>query len=743
MTKHKIAETYQDVLGFFLERTHFYSGHYWSTESEHDPGLTTMQLLANAVALLEEEYHALQGETAMFEHLPYSPWQQAVQDEAGTLHFKPHLTAPIAQDFKSSPAVSEDIRCIIEAIPGISRAWVHKKKIEDTTLLVAFAAVMPSLKGNVTTKEEIPSEQKEQILRSVSWRLQKAQGLCQPVLPAREAVPFPLCLSVTLECEPCEFDGAQTQKADVPAKIANVMAAVEEFLHSGSYPKTCFQAADLLPHLKGVTALRCGSVIEGINNFFQGHEQITLSDTQDFFKIICWQFSLEHAHHVRDATPDELRMAKYLCTAQSVRDVWTKQWFKPTEQQDNTALEGKDTAYTSDFTRANQIMIHQQFPSCYNIDNTTAKPPVEALQMQGWLLLFEQLLADMVNPLDSSDRYFQFHPLQPIDFVGNIAHPLLSKLSATEEYHETFAAMTANEQHFSQLPRNLLLHLAALQGERMWRHAEDIDTQGKNSLDADDIAFCLRRLAYCNGHRLSDSRQQGIGRLELGGAILEERLSMLIRPLTDLAPKLPQRYFDMRFTPNPLTGDDEFRCYIRDDEGNIRIICDLMSSNPLEAERVALMVLRLAGLSDHYSLSDKTIRIGWLAKLPNQYSELEASACIKACEEWAKTLLPPWVKVLSYEELGQRLPYCLAVLIEAEDIPQSHRDSLTDEIRQNIPAHLYPRIFFLTREDRRRVDWLLRGPDGSGFNLECSRFIALRNILDQYEQTQNLASSNE
>lgn len=761
MLKHSIAETYAETFEFLKERTSYYSGKQWSTESEHDPGLTSMQLLANALALLEEKYTALLDKPSIFSNTSYSAWHPTPEDQK-IFHFKPHFTAPTKQDFKTIPAVSEDIRNMAEKSPGIKRAWTSKANPEHPVLLVEFAEVMPALNNDGNNEEEVSAKQKTKILHALAVRLQEFQGFCQPVLPVREAVPFPLCMHIALQCELHEINGNALQKKGVPAQIAAAMNAVGEFLYSGIQAKTSFQLVDLQSYLENVSSVQCTSFIGDTHTalenekFFHGYEQITLSEEHDFFHITQWSFSLEHLAHRRDASPDEIHIAKHLQSLSDLHTVWTEQWFEPEKQIAESKETQEDSPIPlSDTLKADQILVHKQFPACYNLDKENGNVSAENLQMQGWLLLFEQLLADMEKPLSLAsenciDRYFQFSPLELANLVGLVPHASLDKLSAVGKYEEKLMSMTSKETHFSQLPKTMLKYLAALQGEETWACYEDTEkytreekeSQAKRILDEENIAFWLRGLAMSNGRRLSNNRRIGVRQFELGGNILEDRLSVLLRALRSCRPKLSQRNFTICLSPNPVTGEDEFRCYIFDSAKKLRIICDVMAPSPEEAERIAFMVLHFAKIPKHYFLDGEKIRIGWLAKLPAVDSlakdSVDVSSQIKECVEWVKTLLAPWVKVISYEDLGEPLPYCLAVLVAEEDVPQKHRETLEIGIRKQIPAHLFPRVFFLNQKDKKRVDLLSQEADGLGFSTEHARFSELRNILRQYEETQKL-----
>lgn len=732
MTKFAIAETYEEVLDFFQERIRFYSGERWSMKSEHDPGLTTVQLLANAVALLEDEYHALPGRPSLFNDAPRSPWQP-IQIKDGVPRSNPDFTSFTAQDFKTLPAVSEDIIRMAESVPGVKRAWIQKANQKDIALLLEFAAVMPRAKGGNETSEYLSDKQKQSILRLVCGRLKECRGFCQPELPVREAVPHSLTMWLELQGNFHKTGGEQMQKKDVTTELAAVMEAVGEFLHPGTYLKKSFYPAELLVHFGGMTAVTCGIINDGIDRSFSGHEQVTLPDGKDVFMVRQWRFSLEYADHFRDATPAEILMAKYIYDARSVHEAWTGQWFGPVEQHGSAKTKGQNVIHLPAPARADKIMLHKQFPACYRLDENDEKSSEQILQMQGWLLLFEQLLADMAIPLDSPERYFKLDPLEPADFVGNIGHPLLSKLSVAERYQEALEASTAEDEYFLQLPRRtMLLHFAALQGEAGWFNLEDKKEQAEETLHDDDISLWLHRLACYNGQRLSRGRSLNEAQYEFEGGILEERLAMLLSQLCPLASTQSHLYYFYTHKElNPITAKVEYRCAIMDRHNSERIICNVMSPNSIEAKRIATMALRLARLSCHYSLDDETVRLGSLAQLPGTYSSQEALVRIGECQEWAKNVLLPWVRVLDYKEIDAAYPYCLIVFMAEEDVPQKYRDTLTDAIQQHIPAHLSPYIFFLSSVDRREVNKALRSED-AGFFIE-NRILILQKIIKKIQ----------
>lgn len=482
---------------------------------------------------------------------------------------------------------------------------------------------------------------------------------------------------------------------------------------------------------------------------------------------------------------------------------------------------------------ATQPLLYEQFPEIYGLKRlfeeagSASGPeydPASALQLHGWLLLFERLLAEAREPLEQPERYFTPDPApvghsapEPAgvpEELSSGAYDLLPGLPGG-------GALSARQQHSPaggrfhlERRRNLLLHLAALQGEEPWFDPEDLrleDELGRalpperaeryNRL----LAVWLRALPRLNGRRLLRRWRDGGNFLESGGlSPLEERISMLLLPYQaaaackaagtagqpygaagsqnraageasenqsgDSTQSLDWRNcFEMRKTANGLTGRDEYRCYIRDARGRLRIVCTQLAPTPEQAELVAAAALRLAALPVHYHVEQGRVRIGWLAELhlPEACAESKGAASggqsrqncpdfpsdktegtpktgpgtrsgslrreVRRAVEWARSLLPPWVCVLDYSELGEARPFELAVLAEAELVPPRRREAVEARIRAHVPAHLLPRVFFVSPEQRRRADALLHAPDSANYESLHLRYSGLLDLLRELE----------
>jgi hypothetical protein len=166
-------------------------------------------------------------------------------------------------------------------------------------------------------------------------------------------------------------------------------------------------------------------------------------------------------------------------------------------------------------------------------------------------------------------------------------------------------------------------------------------------------------------------------------------------------------FFDIRLVRDSLTGRDEYRCYVRDADRELRLVCSLVGRSPEEAEKAGIMALSFARSPEHYHRTATGLSIAWLAKVAGAENDVPDEEIIRETAAWAKSLSPPWLHVLEYPVLGKARPYEILVLLEEGVVPPELRAGLIERIAAQTPAHILPHVAFLSREDRFKADLLL------------------------------------
>ncbi|MFT4300317.1 MAG: hypothetical protein QM579_01040, partial [Desulfovibrio sp.] len=605
-----------------------------------------------------------------------------------------------------------------------------------------------------TAQTQSGREQKERILREVNSRLVQWQQLCRPVLRAEEIRLDPLEADVTLE-----LAVSPVEPRALLALVAELMTTAEEYLRpSGAIPHAIrpsvmnaflahfFQDANVNVRdavLKGIHAL---SLRNAAGKSVLTKEVLSLGKGYDAFAISKWNIRVGRAGFYEELNMEELRHAAYLAECHLTEKLRQQQW-RITETLEP---QPKTTEYPSITEEASKpAFLHEQLPACYNaasVENgKTGKNLAEARQLQGWLLLFEQLLADALLPLRNPSALFAPRTPEPEELCADTESPLLCVLTDGPSYRSGMGDAVRQGGDFLRRCEALLLHLAALQGEEPWflpeytnQDSSPPSTTAEHRLEL--LAYWLRHLPWLNGRRLlKNSPQAEMLQINAGNDPLEQRLALLLLPFTLNGPAPAQRFFDIRLERNTTTEQDEYRCYIRDAEQRLRIICKIAASSLEEAEFIGLHVMRLAGYAEQYHITDEDIRIGWLAALAEEDSPMASDAPLSPFDRiskttaWAKALLPAWVKVVDYEAIGENRPFEMAVFLEQALVPPAWRPSLEQAIQKHIPAHILAHVFFINPEERRLMDALLysteKSTEASMHNLNTK----LRQFIHSFE----------
>jgi len=722
MKQHAIAVEYGAFLQEAKELATFFSGKNWVVEGEHEPGLTQLEILANALALLCERYEEALAESGLFVE------KSVIPELMDTFLFGEDTAAHAAKTFSTQPAGKEALCQDIESLPGVRRAWVFwREKEAAPEMLVEFLPVL-----DMEEKEEAfalntqtmglayTRERKQSLLEKAAARCRHLRGVGQPPLKVREVRLAPLegDLSLTLPRLP--------DKTAIPPLAAKLLLAAEAFLRPRGKPRAWAFPHEMNAFLSAKLAEEgMHGAFVTVRLFAPGKEakaqgEYALAEEEDAFAFLPRHIRLFFGTGSMELRPKEIRQAEYFSSLAQLAQKRPLPKAAPEKQPRAPHTE--------------EPKLHEQFPQAYGLMDETIGDAVrqgEVRQLQGWLLLFEQLLADALQPLKNPQALFAPVVAKPETWFA-VGGGALQSLLTQKEALQAGILKAAEEGGFLLHSSKLLLHLAALQGEEAWFGHEAFEAGGfEEACWPKLLAYWLRHLPWLNGCRL------GAGHAEFGMSAghfpsvlspMEARLSMLLLPYKGHAPPLARSFFDIQLTCNPVTGEDEYRCYMKDEEGKPRIISLLAGQSQAEAARAGMLALHFARMPEHYHRTKTGIKISWVAALAGEENAACDAVRIRETVAWAERMLPPWLRVLEYPLLGEAHACEALVLVEEEAIPPEWRADFLKQVEAQTPAHLLLHVVFLSAKERRKAELLLHAstqegmPQGGWIHQQLTRF---------------------
>ena len=698
MNKHAIASEYGAFLREARELAVFFSGRNWNAGSEHDPGLTQLEILTNALALVCERYDQAFAEGGLFVAPGSGTGWATGPDSADMFFLANDANLPEAEEFHAEPAVREDLCRDMESLAGLRRVWiVRRDETSGPEMLVEFAPVLDmrgeafALNGQSADAAHI-LKRKREILEEAADRCRRLRGAGQPALGVREVRLTPL------QAEINAILPDMPERAKLPALAADLLLAADDYLRPRYEPRSAAVPRELAACLaarlseKGADNVSVTVRLSAASgNASGGYDEQRLASGDDAFAVSHWQIGISSGASLLELSAREIRKAEYLARLALAA-----------ESRMAVAAARPEKPFPPDLR---EPKLHEQFPELYKAAGENIDDPVrwgEVRQFQGWLLLFEQLLADALHLLRNSPALFAAGATRPENWFA-ARGGALQKLLTDETAYKAGILEAAEAGGFAARCCDLLLHLAALQGEEPWCGRERIAEE--DSRWPEILACWLRHLPWLNGRRMSAAMWPEYS--DSGLSPLEARLTMLLLLYGKRLPLAARQFFDIRVVRDALTGRDEYRCYIRDADRALRIVCLLVGRSPEEAARAGMMALSFARLPEHYHRTATGVTIAWVAVLADAAGGAADDERIRETAAWAASLLPPWLRVLEYPILGETHPFEALVLLEEEAVPAEMRDELRERISAHMPAHVLPHVAFLSREERRKADMLL------------------------------------
>ena len=784
------------------------AGKLWSDHNLHDPGITTLELLCYALT-----------------DLAY----RASAPVADLLARPPGSLASAAPDFHSAaqilpcrPLTEADYRRLLIDLDGVRNAWLEPARqslfadtIEGRLSLVdsgEVGVIEVPLRGLVDVWLELEEGAREAEVLVVARRLlHRSRNLGQdferiePIAEQR----YHLCAELELESD------ADTSRvhADVLFEVAEQLSprvprhSLEELLDRGVAVEEIFDGpaleggfilAEELERAALPRELRLSDVIAAIMRVpgVVAISELVLSPSgASAPPPDPWTLPVPAGHCAR-LDPGASRLVSFkrglLASADPAR-VAARLAARLAQ-----AAPGASGARDLEIPRGQFLdlgrhdSLQNDFPQTYGLSwdglpsGATEERAVQVRQLQGYLLFFDQLLADYLAQLaHAADLFSSAGPAAPTCF-----HQFVDSFrDARETYgpgslQELQAMLDGLDPEAAQLAQRhaLLDHLLARFAEDFARYADLLHTTfGVSAQEGIDS----KRAFLDDYPRLSSARGLGWDLGERDPARLwdtdnvsglERRVARLLgmpnsdrRNLSDLSYDL---YAEIDSTP-----DDEFRFRVRrHDTGKIILSASTRYATPEAAQVEMRAAILLAQSQEHYSRLETSDGRFYFNIVDDLQEVIARRIEYFATDELREAAITDLIRYLrgAYSEEGlyliedlllrprgpedPLLPICKGAAGCADADPYSYRVHLLlpafghrfgqpafrayaeQTLREECPAHLLPKICWLDREDMARVegayrDWifLVTGVDDSNRRRKLEDlFAALAEVKNTY-----------
>ena len=716
------SSDYPQLLAAALEDIDALAGGKWNERGEHDPGLTLLELLCYSLGHMLERY-AVPLPELLVAGAGRPVWQAISgqgRDPCGrTQHvFIPEAAPlpPAGVFLDAAPVTAGDYRLRLLRSSSVVAAWVRQTPECDQ----AWSAL-------VELSPSVPPQETLAVLAGLNARLEALRCLGQPALVVEPMQPVLLGIRGRVELA----DGA-----DSTAILTDVIAAVEEWLRplasakGGGWPRRDADSGEAERLVLSLPLVRAASgiLLERLDRIpgragaadapeAGSQAEPRLRDARQGFTLR--ESSLEFTNGPPD-TPAAFHFAARRRAASS-----------PGASRSPRATPARRAA------QPDHESLHNLFPALYGLgeaDTPSADEPerlAATRQMQAFVILCEQFLADLVPPLAKAGQWLPGYAPEPDMMAGHIACcPALPRLAGSVRRYREQLAAHGNGLRFAAFGRDLTRHAAARMGHSA---ASAPDPSGTVALRDLGVQW-LHALPYLDRSRFSalpgSCVHPGLGLP--GGNALEERLAFLLArhyaaPLCD-----PRMGMILSSEKNPHSERTEYRFYLTDDTGAPLWAGAGMHRRRARAEHAAALALHACADETRYRASSGPpyvlfVTDGTGAILAESTATADSQSMLRdmlsSCLRSAARHILPWVRVLEGHLLhGTEGRFLLHVLLTKGDLGPAHTPAVERECAAHIPAHLRPRFHWLGRHEERAFRSILAagaGPD----------YTALRDML--------------
>lgn len=461
------------------------SGHIWTDYNVHDPGLTILEQLC--LAITDIGYRIDLDMKTLLADSENDPYRSL---------FPPH------EILTTNPVTILDMRKLVLDVPGVRNAWVEKVteylppfyyKFEERelTLVPQSKDERVRLKGLYQIsfeREDVTNLQ--DVEGAVRQCLHSTRNICEDFVDVRELDEERILLSATIELG--EVEDANQLAAELLHQMANYISPrinfhtlqamlakgyrVDEAMDGPLLQHGFIDSAELREYSKH-TQLYASDMIRDIMDIdgVLAVQNLLISSANDADQ---WVVDLDPDKAPQldaRATIDNIRFVRDNLPAAVDASIVYSRFRKLQEAGRATPLHPKDATILVE--RVEQLdleaydSVQNQFPTNYGISelgletSVPDKRKAQALQLKGYLVFFEQILANYFSQLahlkdqfsffNENDRTYFFQELT--DRVPNIDKVLIDKA----RYRESLESLTETPEVAQQRKNRFLNHLMA------------------------------------------------------------------------------------------------------------------------------------------------------------------------------------------------------------------------------------------------------------------------------------------
>jgi len=817
----------QPLFELGLRQVRAYARERWTDHNIHDPGITALELLCHAITDLC--YRA---------SYPIEDLLAAPGDNKAAMAKLFHSARP---SLGNRPLTELDYRKLLIDVPGVRNAWIHPVEriyfvdtveselvhtdpgvpgVRDVPLQGLFGALIEY------ADPAAPPAQRQAVLDAAAARLQANRTLCTDFVEVEAVEPQDFRVCAEIEIEP-GADAAQVHAA--------VLAAVQQHLRPGVRR---YRRGELLERRNpdGTPYLTDPDLFDGplLENGFIDAAELAQAELRPMIRlsdVISLLMDLEGVKAIREivirpidededtgASRWEIPVAQRkratldagrsrLVLYKGSMPVPATGWPAPYEQ----LLQQAEAAFaprrpTEDRpiplgqyrNPAVYTSVQTHFPALYGIGEAGLAPgagparEAQAKQLQGYLLLFDQLMADYMAQLGHARELLSFAPeversyrCQAVESFRDFRQfypPAPNAAQRAEEDEESKPTPEAKQQarvKWRERVRALLEGRAEDAGERMARRNRFLDhllARFAERLQHPQGVAAGAKCAFLRQHpELGAERGRGFDQTLEADDALAHNISGLEKRLAHLL-GLGSMFYEI-YQERDTDGVDEFRFRVLSRASGSIV---LSSTRHWATHEQALAALdlsldaaaqparyeRMVGTDGkHYfdvvdehgdELARRNQPFATVAQMEAAITELIA---LVAASRGERLLLienillrpgpgEPFLTICREPDCGEDCPghdpysYRLHVVLPAE-LPRlgdmAFRHYAEEVIRQETPAHLLPKICFVSNADLQDIEaaWLVWRAVLSG-SATASRGAKLAALRDALEKAKNV-----
>ncbi len=513
------------------------TGAFWTDYNEHDPGVTILEQLCYALTDL-----AYRTDFPIQDLLFTENNEEAIFPEASFI-------------LSNQPVTIEDFRKVmLDKIPELKNIW-FKPTPENETSLRGLYQIYAELDNSITENND------EEIIKKISDIYAHYRNICEDVDKIVVTKPLPISLYASIE-------------VDNFSEPEEVLAQIYYNLDQNFNPEVPFYTLkELIQAGKSVNEIFEGVLLE--NGFIQKEDlrpktdkilvsEITKSIMQvpGIVSIKNLSMTVNDVIYSNQLNLDDNQVTKLIFGSAVGKDDFTIQFYKgslPYTQIDGTLVKRRYNELQSAKKRVygkvdvsleikkgqkmplmEYFSLQNQFPIVYGIgdegipNQPDAERKAQAKQLKGYLMIFEQILANYLaqlanvkNLFSPNEKIKQTYFYQQLDAVPNVNELY------TQDYSEGLAKISQEQDDFLGRRNRFLDFFLAVHGESYEQYATAQRQQYKNEnafaqYQIASKTYFLDKFAFLSQHRSQSFNYtiETLGKDNFSG--MERRLMILL-----------------------------------------------------------------------------------------------------------------------------------------------------------------------------------------------------------------------